>query len=236
MMEDASFEALKVTASVAPHSADWPKADYSGVSLVKGEKPTSSPVEIHWDRLHGAVDEARTRTLKAIGTFAGIDGNKKLSPDGKREEKQKAAQAALAGLEKSGALDKARAAVEQQVKRWDKDLAPPPVGPVVAAEIRKHIAALKQGDRLPFASTHIVECAPAILEGPAFLSGLTPAEQDIVRRQYETKMNPEVAEAKAQALAALAHCEAGWRNAANTIRTRAGLEAAPSNGMAAAAA
>jgi hypothetical protein len=44
---------------------------------------------------------------------------------------------------------------------------------------------------MPFITTHIAECAPAILQGPSFLSGLTAAEIDIVRREYEMRINPE---------------------------------------------
>jgi hypothetical protein len=168
--------------------------------------------------------------LKTLGTLSGIEGNKKLSLDGRREEMRKAAQAALADLEKSPAF-----AVSEQVKRWDKELAPPPVDPTVAAEIRAHVMRLKDGDRLPFVTKHIADAAPAVLQGPAFLSGLTQAEIEIVRRQYKTKVNPELAEAKAKATDALAHCEAGWRNAANQIRSRAGLDKLGNGGGMAAA-
>jgi hypothetical protein len=94
---------------------------------------------------------------------------------------------------------------------------------------------LKDGDRLPFVTKHIADAAPAVLQGPAFLSGLTQAEIEIVRRQYKTKVNPELAEAKAKATDALAHCEAGWRNAANQIRSRAGLDKLGNGGGMAAA-
>ena len=93
---------------------------------------------------------------------------------------------------------------------------------------------LKDGDRLPFVVKHVADAAPALLQGPSFLSGLSPAEIDIVRRQYKSTRNPEAAEAKAKATDALAHAEAGWRNAANQIRSRAGLDKVGNGGAAAA--
>ena len=233
---DENFEALRVAASVAPKSESWPRPNFAEASI-KGDKPTlgSADGPLHWNHLHDCVSDLRTRTLKVLGAFSGIDGNKSLSVDGRREQKQKAAQAALADLEKSPALAKARAAVEQQVKLWDKELAPPPVDPTIAQEIRAHVARLRDGERLVFVTRNIAEAGPAVLLGPSFLSGLTPAEQDIVRKQFEVRTNPEASEAKRKTLDAAAHTEAGFRNAVRTIRERAGLDAVPSNGGTAAA-
>jgi hypothetical protein len=119
---------------------------------------------------------------------------------------------------------RARAAVEQQVVKWNKELTPTVENPTVAAEIRTHVSRLKDGDRLAFVTSHIADAGPAVLHGPSFLSGLTPAEQEIVRRQYEARINPEASEAKTKTLEALAHCEQGWRNASNQIWSRAGLD------------
>lgn len=110
-MKDEAFAALQVTASVAPKSADWPMPDYSGVSLTKGDKPKSNPVELHWDRLHGAIDDARKKTLTAIGALDGIANDKTLSATGKDERKKEIAAKALADLENSSSLDKARETV-----------------------------------------------------------------------------------------------------------------------------
>jgi hypothetical protein len=81
-----------------------------------------------------------------------------------------------------------------------------------------------------FATQHGTDAGPAILGAPAFLSRLQPAEVEIVRRQYETSRNPQVADAKREAVDALEHCEAGFRNAVRIIRERGGLEST-SNGV-----
>ena len=91
-------------------------------------------------------------------------------------------------------------------------------------EIRSHLASLKSGDRVAFIDAHATEVAAAVLSAPSFLSGLTPAELDVVKQRIEARANPEVAAAKAAAVTALAELERGWRNAANQIRVRGGLE------------
>lgn len=228
-MMDSDFEAIKVAASVAPNSADWPTGDVQ-VSIA-GDKPTIKG-ELHWLSLHGAKDEARDLVMRTLGALAGIDTDKTLSLDGKKEAKAKAAQAALAAMEKSQALAKAQDTVTAAIAKFDKQLAPPPVDPTVAAEIRAHVARLRDGERLVFVTRNIAEAGPAILGAPAFLSRVTPDEQNIVRQQYERQRNPEAAEAKSKAVDALQHLEQGFRNAANTIRSSAGLDNA-SNGAAA---
>jgi hypothetical protein len=212
----------------------WPAGEVQ-VEFMKREGKPSIRGELHWVSLHSAVAEVRDRTLKTLGQMAAVDADKSLSPSGKLEKKRAIAEAAIASFEKAGALQKARDSVEQQVKRWDKDLAPPSADPVVAAEIRRHVAGLRDGDRLPFVTKHIVDAAPAVLQGPAFLSGLTATEIDIVRRQYEATRNPAASEAKTKTLEALAHAEQGWRNASNQIRSRAGLEKIGNGGGMAAA-
>jgi hypothetical protein len=232
MLSDSDFEVLKVKASVAPQSADWPKPDYSKVSI-QGDRPHAAAGELHWGLLHDCVNDARTKMLKVLGQLAAVDEDKTLSPTGKVEKKRAIAEAAITYFESAKALVAARSAVEQQVAKWNKELAPPVENPTVAAEIRAHVSRLKDGDRLPFVAKNISECAPAVLQGPAFLSGLTPVEIEIVRKQFEVRINPDASDAKSKTLAALAHAEAGFRNAANTIRSRAGLDKVGNGGAAA---
>jgi hypothetical protein len=140
-------------------------------------------------------------------------------------------------LEKAPHLRKARSAVEDQFKRWDKDLGLMPKPPesvgdaMVHCEIRAHLASLKSGDRLAFIDAHASEVGVAVLSAPAFLSGLTPAELGIVKQRIEARINPELAAAKAATVTALAEMERGCRNAAELIRARGGLEK-PHDGVA----
>ena len=95
---------------------------------------------------------------------------------------------------------------------------------MIAAEICSHIASLKPGERLAFIDAHAIEVGAAVLTGPSFLSGLTPAEVDIVKQRVAARTNPEVAKAKNVALTALADTEKGWRSAATQIKECGGLK------------
>src|SRR4026207_560744 len=110
--------------------------------------------------LHDCVDDARNRVLRTVGSRAAVDDDKTLSPVGKAEKKREIAEAAIADHAKSKSLDKARASVADQVKRWDEKLALPPGDPAINAEIRRHIAQLKPEARMPFVSAHITEVGP----------------------------------------------------------------------------
>lgn len=234
-MEDAQFEVLKVQASIAPKSADWPSPDYSKVSI-QGDRPHAAAGELHWGLLHDSVNDLRTRTLKALGKLAAVDEDKTLSATGKAEKKQEIASAAIASFEKSGSLEKARSAVENQVAKWNDELGVTPKLPtdvataMMHAEIRSRVSAQKPGDRLAYISGHIEDCGAAILTAPPMLSGLSATELNIVRHTLELRTNPEVAKAKQDTMQALVHAEQGFRNAVRTIRERAGLDAVPSNG------
>jgi len=98
------------------------------------------------------------------------------------------------------------------------------------AEIRSHLAAMKPVERLAFCDAHATEVAAAVLSAPSFLSGLTPAELNIVKQRIEARANPAIAEAKSAAVTALAETERGRRNAANQIRARGGVGKIPHDG------
>ena len=71
--------------------------------------------------------------MKGLGSMSAIDEDKSLSSSGKADEKRKVAEAAIVALEKSKSLDKARSAIEDQVKRWDKDCGLTPKPPKSSA-------------------------------------------------------------------------------------------------------
>ena len=236
-MLDSDFEVIKVKAAIAPQAESWPSPDFSKVTIT-GERPHMEPGDPHWAALHDAVREARDRTLKARGSMAAIDEDRNLSPTGKLEKKKEIASKAITALEKSQHLVKARSAVEDQVRLWNKALGLTPKAPenageaMLHCEIRSHLAALKSDDRLAFISSHLGEgeVADAVLTAPAFLSGLSPAELNIVRQRVEAHANPEIAAAKAETLRAMQDAEAGWRAAIRQISGRGGL-GRPHDGM-----
>jgi hypothetical protein len=135
-------------------------------------------------------------------------------------------------------LDKARASVEDQVAKWNKQLGLTPKAPesvgdaMIQAEIRSHLASLKAGERMAFIDSHASEVAAAVLSAPSFLSGLTPAELGVARQRIEVRADPGIAAAKADTTRALADAEAGVRNAIRQISERGGLGKVPLDGVA----
>jgi len=233
MMDDYQFEILKIKAAVCPSKDNWPSPDVE-VSIM-GDRPTVKGGMLYWSALHAAVDDARACVTNAFAKYAAVDHDKNLSPDGKASKKRAIAEAAIASLSKLKSLDQARAAIEQQMLAWDKEsglaFKPPAyVGEAVQlSEIRAHLATLKAVDRVGFVTKHANDArvVQAVLGAPAFLSGLTDAEIDVVRQQIEKRVAPQVASARAATHKALQETEAGWRNAISQIGERAGLTKAP---------
>jgi hypothetical protein len=165
----------------------------------------------------------------AFAKMAAVDDDETLSPAGKDLKKKEIAEAAIAGFEKSKTLAAARASVEAQTKKWDKDLGLVPEQPatigaaMIQAEIRSHLAAMRAGERMSFIEAHTSDVAQAVLNAPSFLSGLTTAELGVVKQRIEARANPEIAKAKTETTRALANAEAGWRSAVRQISERAGL-------------
>ena len=224
-MDDYQFELLQIKAAVCPNKDGWPAPDVQ-ISIM-GNKPTIS--DSHWSALHAAVDDARERATKTLAKLSAIDGDRNLSAAGRALKKREIAEAAIASFEQATTLASAREAVAGQISKWDKQLGLTPEQPetigdaVIHAEIRSHLAALKPGDRMAFIDAHSTEVAAAVLAAPSFLSGVNPAELDIVKQRIEARANPEIAEAKAEAAKALQETEAGWPAAIRLISDRGGL-------------
>ena len=227
-MDDYQFQLLQVKAAVCPTRETWPSPEVK-VSIM-GDKPTITGGALLWSDLHAAVDDARACVTNVFAKCAAVDDDKNLSPDGKASKKRAIAEDAIAGLSKLKSLDKARGAVEQQMLAWDKESGlafkpPADVGEAVQfSEIRAHLARVKAVDRVSFVTKHANDArvVQAVLGAPAFLSGLTDAEIDVVRQQLEKRVAPHVASARAAALKALQEAEAGRQSAISQIGERAG--------------
>ena len=62
-MNDKEFSELQLRATIVPQQVRWPASEH-----------------LHWQRLHGAVNEARERVSKAYMQMDEIDRNAALSP------------------------------------------------------------------------------------------------------------------------------------------------------------
>ena len=225
-MHDYQFEILQIKAAITPQAEMWP-ADDSEVSIM-GDKPTVKGGALHWSALHQAVADARNCTTKALAQMSAVDSDQSLSAAGKAEQKQKIAKAALAEHEKSKSLSRAQSAVEAQVRKWNEELGLTPKFPtdfatsMIHAELRACVAAQKSGDRMAFILNNISDVAPALLNAPPLLCGLSKADLSVVRERIAELSNPALAKTKADTLQALSDAEKGWRAAVRQISGRAG--------------
>src|SRR5689334_19435117 len=101
-MNDREFAELELRATICPGQCEWPK-----------------PENIIWQKLHAVPNEARERVSKVYAQMDEIDGNADLSRDGKYRQRSKAADQAIADLEASKTLARAREAVELAVAKHD---------------------------------------------------------------------------------------------------------------------
>ena len=99
-MKDDEFAQLKLAASICPQAEQWP-TQYT-----------------HWQKLGGAVAEARSRAGQTLAAMDVIDANADLTPEGKAKERARIAEKAINDFNKSDALQKARSAVEYMQARW----------------------------------------------------------------------------------------------------------------------
>ena len=94
-MTDDEFRKLDIDSRIAPTSASW---------------PTDQPY-VHWTRLTNTVEEARARLDAYYRAKDEINGDPRLSNEGKREERLKAAQKALGAFNASKSLQRASRAL-----------------------------------------------------------------------------------------------------------------------------
>ena len=221
-MDDKEFRKLDIVSRIAPGAATWPTAE--DVQFV------------HWTRLHNTVEEARARLLAYREAIDEINGDPRLSDQGKRAEKRKAAQKALGAFSGSKSLQRAEQSVSDVLGKWDtkvREAVKPAANEAEAAlhaEIRKHVAGLKGQARLAFLEKHAADprVAASMLEAPKFLTNLTDGEELMIRNLIEARvLPPEIAQAKVAVTKAWGETEHGWARAQDLIGEDAGLRRAP---------
>ena len=214
-MDDLEFRKLDVTSRIAPGSASWPISEH-----------------LHWTHLTSAVKEARERLLQYREQCSEIDSDPRLTATGKKQEKKKAAEKALAGFAGSKAFSRAQGSVTSLLKRWEDQVlaALKPASTegeaTLHAEIRRHVASLKGAERMAFLEKHAADpvLAISLLEAPQFLTGCTDAELTMVRRNVEAQvLPPEVAKVKPHVEDAMHETAHGWERAQVLIAEDVGL-------------
>jgi hypothetical protein len=126
-MNDKEFSELQLRATICPQQCEWPKPEY-----------------VHWQKLHEAVNEARERVSKAYMQMDEIDRNADFSPAGKYRQRSKAAAQAIADLEASKTLARAREAVERAVAKHQVEQH---VSPEIAKARDATLKAMKEAEQ-----------------------------------------------------------------------------------------
>jgi hypothetical protein len=124
-MDDTEFAQLQLRATICPRQARWPAPEY-----------------LHWQRLHEAANEARERVSKAYMQMDEIDRNAALSRDDKYRKRSETAAQAIAGLEASRTLERAREAVRRVMEQWKRD----DVSPEIAEARDATLKAMKEAE------------------------------------------------------------------------------------------
>ena len=95
-MNDKEFSELHLRVTIVPQQARWP-----------------APEQLHWQKLHDAANEARSRVSRYYRLADEIDRNMSLSSDAKYRRRSETAAQAIAGFDLSKTLVLACEAVER---------------------------------------------------------------------------------------------------------------------------
>jgi hypothetical protein len=139
-MNDQEFFELQLRATIVPQQVRWP-----------------APENLHWQRLHEAVNEARERMSKAYAQMDEIDRDAGLSRDDKHRQRSQAADEAIADFEASKTLMRAREDVALVVAKRKVEQH---VSPQIARDSEATLKAMKEVERdWPRAMNKIAERA-----------------------------------------------------------------------------
>jgi hypothetical protein len=215
---DKEFRELELKAQVAPSQSQWP-TDH-----------------LHWQYIGMAANEARSGWGKFLEMVDEIEADKRLSREGKAEERKKAAEKALLTFEGSRTLARAQESVGSVMKKWEAKVAEgikrasDAHEAAIHTQIREKLAGIKDmKDRMVFLERNggNPALADAVLSAPPFLSGLTEGELSFVRSKVEQRtLPPEVVETKVGLARAMREVEVGWERAKARIASGGGLKKA----------
>jgi hypothetical protein len=118
-MDDTEFAQLQLRATICPQQARWPASEH-----------------VHWKRLHEAATEARERVSRAYTQMDEIDRKADLSREGKERQRRRIAAQAVADLEASRTLERARETVRYVVEQWKQDDISPEIAEAKAAMLK----------------------------------------------------------------------------------------------------
>ncbi len=199
---------------VAPAAVRWPERDTS----------------FTWQYLHESVDTLRGTAEIVDGMADEIESNQDLSEAGRRRRIAEIGLKAINDLRAAKPVASARSSVKGTVETLSARVAAaikPPSSPAdiaLAAEIRAHMRSLGKEAHGFFNKYGADErVASAVLNAPAFLSGLNDTEHAHYRMQAETRIDPKAREAMEILSKAGSELEDAVSSAERLIGERTGL-------------
>jgi hypothetical protein len=203
---------LEIAARIVPTMLRWP--------------PPEIARTITWDRLREPVDLLRImmRTVDDACLQAEADGD--LSPDGIARRRQKIGRQALSELENWSPLRAAERAVTENIEYLEKrmvDLPQPPTAVadvMLAQEIRQYIRSHKSPIDVALKSMSDPRMLSAILNAPAFLSGLSDTQMTLIRERARTALHPQQVQMQQELAKSLDDLRGGVEAAKRMVRER----------------
>ena len=126
-MDDREFSELHLRVTIVPQQAAWP-----------------APEQIHWQKLHDAVHEARSRVGRFYQLADEIDRNVSLSSEAKYKQRSKAATEAIAGFDSSKTMVLACETVERLVTQRNSA---ENLSPEIAEDTNAMLTAMKETEK-----------------------------------------------------------------------------------------
>jgi hypothetical protein len=190
---------LEITARVVPLRLRWPA---SGTNLA-------------WTELHNAVDALQNLASMVNEKCAEAEQDTDLSEDGIMRRREQVGRQALGELREFKPAQKAENWVRTTVVSLEERMVDLPKQPdnlfdvMLAQEVRAHVA--RQKSPIDFVRKQMADprVLGAVLNAPAFLSGLGDAEFNHVREQARRALHPEQDEQQTKLRKAIEELRAG---------------------------
>lgn len=213
-MNDKNFAELELK-TICPNADQWP-IEY-----------------MHQQTLVAAAKEARAFLRDAYAKLDAVDANRDLTPEGKRRQRAELGNEIIVMMQTSKTPERIREAVDQVLRKYQAKIdanlkrATDPHEEAVYGQIRDRLFNMKEG-RLSWLEKNIDDTLiGAVLTAPAYVSGLTEAEYQLVKLQLERRAPPEIIEGRAFTQKASTEIERGWRAVIARVGERAGLTQGP---------
>lgn len=201
---------IEIAARIVPTMSRWPSAEIAKT--------------IAWDRLREAVDLLRAliRTVEHGRLQAEQDAD--LSPEGVARRRQTLGRQALSELENWPPLRAAERAITENINHLEKQMTSLPQPPtsvvdaMLAQEIRHYVRGQKSPIDVAMRSISDPSMLGAILNAPAFLSGLNDTERNVVRERARVALHPQQAQMQQWMAKAFDDVRNGVEAAKRTVR------------------